>query len=139
MLAKLYSNTVPVVKSSELKDWKAKQNLTILDTREPNEFGVSQIEGALVVGYDNIDWSKIDPLNPNDTIVVYCSVGYRSERIGEQLLKKGFKQVYNLYGGIFDWVNNGNPVYLANEQTPRVHGYSKSWGKWLTKGEKVYD
>jgi hypothetical protein len=44
-----------------------------------------------------------------------------------------------LYGGIFEWKNNNFKVLdtLGNE-TEKVHTFSKSWSKWLTKGEKVY-
>src|SRR5690606_42136192 len=49
------------------------------------------------------------------TIVVYCAVGNRAERIGEKLLKAGYKHVYNLYGGIFEWMNQGNPVYTSGQ------------------------
>jgi fumarate hydratase class II len=56
------------------------------------------------------------------------------------LEKAGFKKVMNLQGGIFDWVNNGYPVYDNDgNETKKVHAYDKSWGKWLTKGEKVYE
>jgi len=71
--------------------------------------------------------------------VVYCSVGYRSERIGEKLLDKGFTNVYNLYGGIFDWINNDYPlVDIADQPIQKVHGYNEDWSKWVCKGEKVY-
>lgn len=139
MLAKLYSKTVPLVDVSELKKWELSKNLVILDTREPAEYEVSHLQDALAIGYDDVNWAKIEQLNLKDTVVVYCSVGYRSERIGEQLLKKGFKNVYNLYGGIFEWVNEGQAVYQASEKTEKIHGYDKTWGKWLTKGEQVYD
>jgi hypothetical protein len=70
---------------------------------------------------------------------VYCSVGYRSERIGEKLLKLGYTDVVNLYGGIFEWKNQGLDVYnSSNYPTDSVHTYNKSWGKWLVKGIKVY-
>ena len=47
--------------------------------------------------------------------------------------------VYNLYGGLFEWVNQGKEVVKPNgETTETVHAYSKSWGIWLKKGEKVY-
>ena len=71
---------------------------------------------------------------------MYCSVGYRSERIGEKLIKEGYSNVFNLYGGIFDWVNNDNPVYDFNEKVYKVHAYNKDWGKWVENEscEKVY-
>ena len=52
--------------------------------------------------------------------------------------KAGFKKVYNLYGGIFHWVNEGRTVFANGKPTLRVHAYSKPWSVWLTKGEKVY-
>ena len=38
-------------------------------------------------------------------IVVYCSVGIRSQRVGQQLLEAGYTQVWNLRGGIFKFGN----------------------------------
>jgi hypothetical protein len=65
-------------------------------------------------------------------------VGARSEKITEELLKKGYSDVSNLYGGIFEWVNEGKPVYTNNRKTTKVHAYSMAWGIWLKQGEKVY-
>mgnify|MGYP000312300498 CR=1 FL=1 len=60
--------------------------------------------------------------------------------ITEKLKKAGFTKVMNLQGGIFDWVNSGHSVYdNSGSETQKVHAYDKSWGKWLTKGEKVYE
>jgi 3-mercaptopyruvate sulfurtransferase SseA len=72
------------------------------------------------------------------TVVVYCSVGYRSERVGERLKALGFRDVRNLYGGIFQWVNEGRPVYNATGPTRQVHPYSALWSTWLRQGEAVY-
>jgi 3-mercaptopyruvate sulfurtransferase SseA len=73
-------------------------------------------------------------------VVVYCSVGYRSERVGEKLLGAGYQHVHNLYGSLFEWVNEGNPVVDKQEKpTQRVHAYSRLWGVWLKRGEKVYE
>jgi 3-mercaptopyruvate sulfurtransferase SseA len=67
-------------------------------------------------------------------------VGYRSEKISEKLKQAGFKDVSNLYGGIFEWVNQGNPVVDENGKiTDNIHAYSKTWGVWLNKGVKVYN
>lgn len=114
----------------------------LLDTREKREYDVSHLKNALFVGYDSFD-AKIVQDNikvKSDTIVVYCSLGIRSEDIGEKLLKLGYTNVFNLYGGIFEWKNKGNQVYdNKNKKTEKIHGFSKEWGKWLRKGEVVYD
>ena len=71
-------------------------------------------------------------------MIVYCSIGYRSERIGEQVQNLGYKNVFNLKGGIFEWVNKGKTVMTEGQITTKIHPYDKEWGVWLQKGEKVY-
>ncbi|RAU82034.1 rhodanese-like domain-containing protein [Pontibacter arcticus] len=139
MLRGLYSHTVPVIKSAELKEqMQQKQPPVLLDARAPEEYKVSHLKGARLVGYDTFEVSKLKDIPKNTPLVVYCSVGYRSEKVGEQLQEAGFTNVRNLYGGLFDWVNTGLPVYNKAGRTKQVHAYAKSWGIWLHKGEKVY-
>ena len=77
---------------------------------------------------------------PKDAIlVVYCSIGYRSEKIGERLKKEGFSKVYNLYGGIFEWCNRGYEIVDKEEKkTSKVHAYDRDWGRWVEKGDKIF-
>ncbi|MBU2047030.1 MAG: rhodanese-like domain-containing protein, partial [Bacteroidetes bacterium] len=64
---------------------------------------------------------------------------YRSEKIAEKLIHDGYKNVFNLYGGIFEWGNEGNPIYKDNGiQTTEIHTYNKKWAKWVERGTKVY-
>lgn len=131
------AQTVSIISVDSL--YQNNTQFTILDVRELNEFTVSHIKNSKYVGYNNFSIKKVLKEIPNDKpVVVYCSIGYRSEKIGEQLQKKGYK-VYNLYGGIFHWANQGYEVVdSTNKSTKKVHGYDKDWGKWLTKSEVVY-
>lgn len=140
MLKLMYKNTVPAIKPEQvLFEMKRDSSIVILDTREKEEYTVSHILSAKNVGYDHFKMDSLKDIPKNTRVIVYCSVGYRSERIGEQLLKEGYTNVYNIYGGIFEWVNNEYPVVdMNNKTTKKVHAYSKLWGKWLIKGEKVY-
>ena len=138
-LQSLYKNTVPLIRSDALLSEISKSDVIILDTRSAVEFEVSHLSGALLLNYDSFKPEDVKNVNKNARIVVYCSVGYRSERIGEQLIKLGFKDVSNLYGGIFDWINNGNSIVnTAGISTDSVHTYSMEWSKWVKKGIKVY-
>ncbi|TAI48025.1 rhodanese-like domain-containing protein [Flagellimonas allohymeniacidonis] len=113
----------------------------LLDTREKEEFATSHLKDAQWVGYEDFDLSRVKSIVPNKNtpIVVYCSVGVRSEDIGEQLKEAGYSNVKNLYGGIFQWKNEGHPVYNSlQKETQKVHAYSKFWGKLLTNAEKIY-
>lgn len=109
-----------------------------LDTREKEEFEVSHIKGAKWVGYETFSMESIQDIPRDQPIVVYCSIGARSQDIGKRLKSAGYKGVYNLYGGIFHWVNEDYPVYKNEEQTNEVHAFSRIWGVWLEKGKKIY-
>lgn len=140
VLEKYNSESVPYITVEELKN--AYSNTIILDARELSEYNVSHLQNAIHVGYDNFDISEVKTQVENSEvkIVVYCSIGVRSEDIAEELKDAGYNNVFNLYGGIFEWKNNGFTVYNnANKPTDNVHAYSKTWSKWLLKGRKVYD
>ncbi len=138
MLNTLLAHSVPEISVEELA--KDKENYILLDAREKKEYKVSHLEGAQYVGYLGFSAKKVKQLPKDKPIVVYCSVGYRSEKITEKLKKMGFQDVQNLYGGIFEWVNQGNNVVTGEEANPtqKVHAYDKVWGTWLKQGEKVY-
>ncbi|MGB5499016.1 MAG: rhodanese-like domain-containing protein [Maribacter sp.] len=139
-IIRIFNNeSIPYIQISEAIE---KDSVVFLDTRENDEFKVSHLNNAVWVGYDTFNPQIVrDSIpNVNTPIVVYCSIGVRSEDIGEKLRELGYTNIKNLYGGIFKWKNMGNPVFdtIGNE-TEKVHGYDKFWGKLLTKGEKVYD
>ncbi len=117
---------------------KNTETALFLDAREPAEFAVSHIQGAIQVGYDHFDLQNLPSLPKDKAIVVYCSVGYRSEKVTEKLLNAGFTNVSNLYGGIFEWVNQGLPIVNDTGPTEKVHAYNRTWGVWLKRGKKVY-
>jgi hypothetical protein len=88
------------------------------------------------VGYEDFDISKMDVLDKDKTIVVYCSIGYRSEKIGEKLKDKGFSMVYNLYGSIFEWGNLGLPLEdKSGVSTKNIHTYNAKWARWVMNNE----
>ncbi|GAK75215.1 rhodanese-like domain protein [Nonlabens ulvanivorans] len=113
----------------------------ILDTRKKPEYEVSHLPGAIWVGED-FDAKKLNTLKHvigDNPIVVYCSVGIRSEDYGEKALQAGFKNIFNLYGSIFSWKDAGYSLVDSNDMaTERVHVFSKEWEKYLKTGEKVY-
>lgn len=137
MLKALYKETVPTITVPELKK---KPDAVLLDTRAKAEYDVSHLPGARWVGYDDFDLSRVRGVPKDADIVVYCSVGYRSEKVGEKLQAAGYQHVQNLYGSLFEWVNQGNPVVdSSGKSTQRVHAFSRPWGIWLQRGEKVYE
>ncbi len=137
-LERFNKGTIPYITSSELN---STENQLLLDTRSWKEYQVSHMKNAFWVGYEKFDSDRILKAVPNKQtpLVVYCSVGVRSEDIGEKLIILGYTNVKNLYGGIFEWKNQGYPVFdSSGKKTSKVHAYSKHWGKLLTNAEKVF-
>ena len=140
LLRTMYRNTVPTVTAATLvRQLRAPLAPLLLDIRTPAEFRVSHLRGARLVPYDSLATVQLADIDRRRPVVVYCSVGVRSERMGERLHALGFQQVHNLYGGIFQWINDGLPVYNSTGITRNVHPYSTLWGAWLKRGRKVYE
>ena len=134
------TESIPYIYSDELQ--KVQSDYVFLDSREEKEYQTSHIKNAMQVGYDFFNLSKILEQVPdkNTKIVVYCSLGIRSESIGDRLKLAGYNQVSNLYGGIFEWKNHNYPVYNLNDKkTDSIHVFSKEWSIWSKKGIKVYE
>ncbi|MDE3742896.1 rhodanese-like domain-containing protein [Maribacter polysaccharolyticus] len=138
-LQTLNKGTIPYIEVSEAI---SKDSLIYLDSRDIKEFRVSHLKDAIWVGHDFFDPKRLQEIVPDlDTpVVVYCSIGVRSEDIGERLKELGYTNIQNLYGGIFKWKNSGYPVFdPEGNKTEKVHAYNRVWGKLLTKGEKIYE
>ncbi len=139
LLKSMLDFSVDTIKARELNRLMQEDSIVILDAREPEEYSISHIKGAINIGYDNFSLDSVKGISKDSKIVIYCSVGYRSEKTGEKLNADGFKDVSNLYGGIFEWINQELPVYdISENETEDAHAYSKEWGKWLIRGLKKY-
>tara|TARA_B110000879_G_scaffold166283_1_gene214920 strand:- start:251 stop:703 length:453 start_codon:yes stop_codon:yes gene_type:complete len=128
MTETLLSNSIEQIRvsSDELDDY------TIIDTRSEAEFEVSHLPGAIRVNPDSEEFSQ-ELLNSKKPLLVYCSVGLRSEKIGERILKQStIKEVYNLKGGFFQWFNDKKPIVDFNgKSTTEIHTYNKAWSIWV--------
>lgn len=136
MLNLMLKKTVLPIK---VKDANQRKSAYFFDTRSKKEFEISHLSKAQWVGFEEFNIKKLKNIPKNAEIIVYCSIGARSEQIGEKMIKAGFLNVKNLWGGIFEWINmNQTVVDKNNKTTQKVHAYSPEWGIWLQKGEKVY-
>lgn len=87
----------------------------ILDVRTSGEFKSGYLKGAV-----QADWlnkkefeERTKHLNTDKPLLVYCASGVRSEQAAKWLLKKGFKEVYNLKGGTSAWQMAGKQLEAA--------------------------
>ena len=135
MLQSLLTHSVTEVTPDECTS----SEIIFLDAREQEEYEVSHIPDSKWIGFDTFKLKNVNAIPKDSKIVVYCTVGYRSEKISEKLQKAGFTDVSNLYGGIFEWMHTGNKV-MDHSITKNVHTYNKEWSQWLNDGtgNKIY-
>ncbi len=126
--------TVTQISTHRLAHWltsEEEEKPVLLDARELKEYEVSHLQAARLAGSENAAIAAIRGLEKEHPIVVYCSVGYRSSQLATRLQTLGYKKVYNLEGSIFQWANEGRPVYSKGVKVEKVHPYNKVWGHLL--------
>lgn len=83
-------------------------NKTILDVRTNGEVAQGVLPQATQIDYNAGNFeTQLEKLDKNKPVFIYCAVGGRSGSACSILSKKGFKQVYNLEGGINAWRASG--------------------------------
>ena len=137
----LYERQDLLLRPGALRDSLQKgKEVYLLDSRTLEEFRVSHLPGAHRVDFEGFQAGNVDTISTDAMVVVYCTVGWRSEQIAARLNQAGYQRVYNLYGSIIEWANLGYPLIKPDGQsTQKVHTYSRSWSAYLTQGKPVYD
>lgn len=80
------------------------QSVVIVDVREPELFAKGHVPGAINIPYeDNSQKRVLKELNPKDRIVFICHGGPMGDELGEILSNNGYKNVYNVAGGMRKW------------------------------------
>jgi len=124
----------------DLLDDKAGKVL-LFDVREPDEFAVSHLPGAIRLAPDaSIDQfykhygTRLEGIMP----IFYCSVGRRSNALAEAVAAHGRLDTKrqritptNLRGGIFRWHNEAKPLVNVQGTTDQVHPYNGFWRRLL--------
>jgi len=88
-------------------------NTEIIDVRAPNELrdlGIIEETKLNINIYDKKSEEKISNLKKNQTYLIYCYSGHRSENFKNYLINKGFEKVFDLKGGIRTWISEGLPT-----------------------------
>ena len=136
VLIKLNFPQVKSLTTQELDLWLKdpdESDPLLIDARHIEEYELSHLQTAeLFASVQDLLKDVTCHVSTLDTpIVVYCSIGYRSADVANSLVKAGFSHVFNLSGGIFQWVNEERPIFQKNQSVKSVHPYNKVWGKLL--------
>jgi rhodanese-related sulfurtransferase len=112
---KLVKEAKTRIKEEDFRDIKKKldagEPMTIIDTREDNEWARGHIPNAVHLGKGVIerDIEKAIP-DKDTTLVLYCGGGYRSALAADNLQKMGYRNVISMDGGWRGWTEAGFPT-----------------------------
>ena len=104
-------NKIVTKNKIEPKDWNKfilKKETVLIDTRKNFEFKVGTFKGSINPELNNFrDFPRyFKTLKKNQNIGMFCTGGIRCEKANAYLKKKGFKNVYQLKGGIINYLDN---------------------------------
>jgi rhodanese-related sulfurtransferase len=86
-------------------------DFVVLDVRTPTEFAACHLAGAIMIDYNSGNFRiDADKLDKNKTYLVYCRTDNRSGQAVAIMKELGFKEVYDMDGGINEWQAAGYPV-----------------------------
>lgn len=83
----------------------------VLDVRTPQEYGSGHLENAILIPVQELQQRYTELVQYRDSdLFIYCATGNRSTVAAKILIDNGFKRIYNLRYGMFDWEKQGYPV-----------------------------
>ena len=107
----IIAEVTPEEANALIQDNKDSPNFTIIDVRTPEEYAAGHIEKAMNLDYNSETFRiDINKLEKNKTYLIYCRSGRRSGMALSIMKELGFREVYNMLGGIIEWEAAGLPV-----------------------------
>jgi len=105
------NESINQMNSDELIDFIELNDAILVDVRTEDEYNSGYIENSLNIDYFSNEFSvNADKLDKNTPIILYCRSGNRSSMSANKISKLGFKEIYNLEGGILEWIEEGNVI-----------------------------
>lgn len=133
---------VDILTTQDLSAWQARTDEVqpvLLDARAVSEFAVSHLAGARHAPHVDDAIVALASAALDTPIVTYCSVGYRSAGLADQLLQRGYTRVRNLEGSLFQWANEGRPLVDVEVPVDVVHPYGEPWSDLLDEARRWRD
>ena len=90
------------VTNGELQEQLGRNDVVLLDVREPAEYAFGHIEGAVSIPLGELE-NRTQELDSEKEVIVICRTGNRSDFAAKQLVEKGFARVKNAVEGMTQW------------------------------------
>ncbi len=89
--------------------FESSENAVLIDVRTPAEIEEISIDGHVAINISSPSFvEEIEKLNKDKTYYIYCRSGNRSGKACQYMSSIGFKELYNLEGGIIAWAQKMN-------------------------------
>ena len=109
---RLMLSEVKVISQQEAVQLINKQKAMVFDVRSQSAFKKGHVVNAIQVNLTDIKNQQVTQLNQYKScpVITVCDLGQQSEQAADLLVKQGFQQVFNLKGGMNEWVAQHLPV-----------------------------
>ena len=105
----IFRTIPPAGASALIEEREGDPGFVVVDVRRPDEFAGGHIPGA--VNINSAEFSEhLQDLDPDGTYIIYCQRGGRSAGVRELMREAGFREVYEIEGGMSAWQAAGLPV-----------------------------
>jgi rhodanese-related sulfurtransferase len=107
----MFRSSIKEIDAAELTRWQQEKegSFRVIDVRQAHEVATGTVPGAQPVPLHTLPL-RINELNPEETLVIFCHSGARSAQACMFLAQQGFKNVHNLRGGIIAWASGGRAI-----------------------------
>ena len=110
------------------------QNVQLIDVRTPIEYAKNHLDNALNINFNDASFDEnIEKLDKSKPTFVYCLSGGRSSEATTKMLALGFKEVYNMQGGLIKY----NALGLNKQQISKSGMSLNEYQKIIASNQTV--
>lgn len=103
------------ISPTEFEQKLKQSDMQLIDVRTPEEYADGGIKGSVNINYNGSDFEqRIAALDRDKPVLVYCLSGGRSGKAANTMNGMGFKEVYNMQGGLVQWRAEGKTAGKAS-------------------------
>ncbi|MBK7763754.1 MAG: glutaredoxin family protein [Bacteroidetes bacterium] len=117
-------STISVLEFQKMMN--AEKGIQLIDVRTPGEYAAGHLQNAINIDYNSGDFAaQIQKLDTLKKTMIYCLSGGRSASAMKLMNEKGFREVYNMQGGMLQWNASNLPLSTQTATDNTWKGMSK--------------
>lgn len=126
------------INADEFEKGIRKGNIHLVDVRTPQEYSDKHIVNSKNININDGNFEKeFAALDKSKPVYIYCLSGGRSARAAEFASRNGFKEIYNLEGGITAWMGSKKPVEVSSGGAPQMGMSFDDYLNYIKSKEKM--